>query len=487
MHVCAGDVANESTELVSWSATKLAKHVLERKIASVEVVTAFINRIKQIEPKINAMNYLAENEALARAKKPDEALASGQIWGPLHGVPISIKDSLETIAIPTTHGAPKLKNYVPTQDATVVERLKRAGAIILAKSNVPLLSMWSETDNLVHGRTNNPYDLNCTPGGSSGGEAALIASMGSPLGIGTDAGGSIRGPSSWCGISGLCPALGRVPVSGIHPPVHENKGPSFWSVGPMTRRVEDLRLALSILKGPDSRDPFSFDLVPWPKAVEISKLRIAFFTEWVDEYGGIVQPTTETALAVENAARTFAKLGAKIKQVRPPLAEYSDRVICATSFPQQAISDMQKQAEEFGAPSDPLIEGIAKWATGWQTVTSKKERDEFQSKLPALRVSLLQFFESFDVMLMPVSSRPAPVHRGTFLKENLSGLGYTSYINLVGSLPSGTVRCSTSPENLPIGVMVVGKRWREDIVLEILASLEQTFGGWIAPPVENLS
>ena len=224
--------------------------------------------------------------------------------GPLHGVPVSVKDCYEVAGMPTTNGAPGLKDYVSQTDAVVVERMKKAGAIVLAKTNVPFLCCWYESSNLLHGRTSNPYDLERTAGGSSGGEAAMLAAGASPLGIGGDSGGSIRVPSHWCGIAGVYPSWGRVPVAGCHPQVAENKGPHFMSAGPMARYVEDLALTLPLLSGPDCRDAFSFNMpLLSPQDVQLAKLRVAFFTQWVNEYGEAARPSAETVTAVETGSR----------------------------------------------------------------------------------------------------------------------------------------------------------------------------------------
>src|SRR5262245_36081292 len=196
------------------SASALAEAIRSKEVSSLEVVKAFLARIAEVNPKLNAVFQIQTEKAMAQAREADAALARGEVKGPLHGVPMTIKDSFDTAGVISTAGTKGRSQYVPTEDATVVARLKAAGAILLGKTNTPELTLAWETDNLVYGRTNNPYDLSRTPGGSSGGAAALIAAGGTPFDIGTDTGGSIRLPSHFCGIAGIRPTSGRVPRTG---------------------------------------------------------------------------------------------------------------------------------------------------------------------------------------------------------------------------------------------------------------------------------
>ena len=269
-------------EIFYKSATKMAKMVRKKRISSRELIQAHLDRINQVNPKINAIIELVADKALARADAADQVLARGENWGPLHGVPVTIKDAFETAGIRTTCGTMGLKDNIPKQNATAVQRLLDAGAIILGKTNTPELTMAYETDNLTDGRSLNPYALDRSPGGSSGGEAAAIASGCSPLGLGNDCGGSIRVPSHFTGVAGLCPTWGRVPISGLVGRIFGGSFQTAFNVvaGPMARFVEDLALALPILSGPDARDPFSY---PFPlsnfKRVDLKKLRIAFYAD----------------------------------------------------------------------------------------------------------------------------------------------------------------------------------------------------------------
>ena len=219
-----------------------------------EVVQACLDRIDQVNPQLNAVVQLAATRALEEAREADEALARGESNGPLHGVPMTIKDSLDTAGLISTGGTKGRESFIPQQDATVVRRLREAGAILLGKTNTPEFTLSFETNNLIYGRTNNPYDTSRTPGGSSGGAAAIVAAAGAPFDIGSDFGGSIRLPSHLCGIAGLKPSSGRVPRTGhIYP--FGGVQDSFQQIGPLARYVEDLALILPLIAGPDFIDP----------------------------------------------------------------------------------------------------------------------------------------------------------------------------------------------------------------------------------------
>ena len=249
----ANAAGNTENPIISSSASELAAAIRSKKLSSKEIVEAHLERIAAVNPKLNAIVQLTADTARKEAEEADAAIARGDIKGPLHGVPMTIKDTLETSGVICTGGTKGRANYVPKADASAVARLRAAGAIFLGKTNVPELAGAIESDNLVYGRTNNPYDLARTPGGSSGGEAAIIAACGSPLGLGTDAGGSIRIPAHFCGLAAIKPTSGRVPRTGQFPQPMGARAPVFH-VSLIARHVEDLALALPIISGPDFRD-----------------------------------------------------------------------------------------------------------------------------------------------------------------------------------------------------------------------------------------
>ncbi len=293
----------------------MAKSIRNREISSLQLITAHIERIRQVNPSINAVVDLLEYSALREARAADARLAANEPCGPLHGVPISIKDSIDVRGSKTTAGTFGRRNAAPAeQDATLVARLRSAGAIPIAKTNLPDLLFAYESDNYIYGRTNNPYDLERTAGGSSGGEAALIASCGSPLGLGSDCAGSVRLPAAFCGIASIKPTNGRLPRTGHVPPAG-GWVEALWQIGPMARYTEDLALAIQLLAGPDNLD-FTSPPVPLLEPEPARKKHIAFFTD-----NGFARCAPEVQAAVRRAAHFLSQAGMHVEERRPPCVE----------------------------------------------------------------------------------------------------------------------------------------------------------------------
>src|ERR1700754_1044730 len=283
-------------------ATRLAELIRNREISPVEVVKAHLDRIEAVNPQVNAIVTVADT-AMQAAKEAEAAVLRGDQLGPLHGVPFTAKDSIDTANLLTQRGSPIFKGRTPEKDATSVARLKQAGGILLAKTNLPEFSYWIESENLLSGRTNNPWDLNLSPGGSSGGESAAIAAGMSPLGLATDLAISVRGPAALTGVAGLKATHGSIPMTGIWPRAPRR----FWHVGPMARTIRDLRLAYSVLAGPDGHDGFSSSTMHFDAGIGVSpnkRLRVG----WLVEPGfGAIDP--EIASAVEAAADALKQVG----------------------------------------------------------------------------------------------------------------------------------------------------------------------------------
>src|SRR5579883_767953 len=296
-------------EMITKSASELADAIRSKQLSSQAIIDAHLAQIAKVNPKLNAIVQLTAEPARKEAEAADAALARGELKGPLHGVPVTIKDTLETIGVICTGGTKGRANYIPKTDATSVARLRAAGAVILGKTNVPELAGAIETDNLVYGRTNNPYDLARTPGGSSGGESAIVAACGSPLGLGTDAGGSIRIPAHFCGLAAIKPTSGRVPRTGQFPlPMGARN--AVFHVSLIARKVDDLALALPIIAGPDFRD-HSIVGMPLldPKAVTLGGLKLAYF-----DNDGAADPTKEISAAVRDSAKALVEAGVKVEE-----------------------------------------------------------------------------------------------------------------------------------------------------------------------------
>src|SRR4030043_692078 len=299
-------------KIIYSSAVALARAIRTKQVSSEEVVNAYLKRMRAVNPKLNAVVQETADTAYEQARAADEAVARGDPIGPLHGVPMTIKDTLNTAGVISTAGTLGRATFVPEEDATAVARMRSAGAILLGKTNVPELALAPETDNLVYGRTNNPYDLSRSPGGSSGGEASIIAVGGSPIGLGSDCGGSIRIPAHFCGLAGIKPTAGRVSRTGHFPPVTGLMN-RLWHVGPLAKFVEDLILALWVIIGLDGRDPI---LVPMtlgdPGLVDLKSLRVAFYTA-----NGILSPTPEIVEVVKKSVEVLSDVVMSVEENCP--------------------------------------------------------------------------------------------------------------------------------------------------------------------------
>jgi len=384
---------------------------------------------------------------------------------------MTIKDSLDTAGVVSTGGTAGRAAFVPSTDATVVARLRDAGAILLGKTNTPEFTLSYETDNLVYGRTNNPFNVDHTPGGSSGGAAAIIAAGGVPFDIGSDYGGSIRLPSHFCGIAGIKPSAGRVPRTGHIFPFGGIQD-AMQQIGPLARQVDDLELLLSLISGPDSIDPGVYPL-EWrdPNAVDLSALKISFHTD-----NGIATPTAETVQTVEAVARGFSGHVADVREARPTSVEYSFDIGMGLMFwdggahIRRMLDAAGTQEHSFEAllngglpPVD--IDAVNGLITGW---------DQY-------RTAMGTFMADFDAIVCPVNAGPAPLHGATAGGiEAVRDYSYTLAYNVTG-WPGAVVRAGTSPEGLPIGVQIVTRPGREDVALALAKFVESEFGGYQRP------
>jgi amidase len=465
-------------ELIYASATQLARAIRAKEVSSEDVVEAYLERIEKVNHKLNAVVQLTADAARAQALEADAALARGQIKGPLHGVPMTIKDNMDTAGVICTSGTRGNASFVPKRDGPVVARMRAAGAILLGKTNLPELALAFETDNLVYGRTNNPYDLSRTPGGSSGGEAAIIAAGGSPVGLGNDYGGSVRLPSHFCGIAGLKPTAGRVPRSDLSMFSYSPRD-VMLHVGPMARFVEDLILTLPIIAGVDWRDP---SVVPMPlgdpEKVDLRSLRAAYHTN-----NGIVPPTPETAKVVQKTAEAFSEEGIRMEEDCPKGIDETLNVwneIFASAV--DGGSGLKKLFQIIGTRE------IHSWMQGTMKLchdiaVSTSQFADLTLHWGRFCVSLLSFMEKYDVIICPVCASPALPHGGSYDPEKvpiLAPFSYTMSYNITG-WPAAVVRAGTSPEGLPIGVQVVARPWRDDVALAVAQHIESVTGGWQRP------
>jgi amidase len=454
--------------IIYASATELRDRIRRREVSSRELADACLDRIEAVNPRLNAVVALRADEVRREADAADRALARDEIAGPLHGLPFTAKDSLDTAGVVSTWGTPGRAKHVPGEDATVIARLRAAGAILLGKTNTPELTLSFHTRNPVYGETRNPYDLERSPGGSSGGAAAILAAGGSPLDLGSDTGGSIRLPAHFCGIAGLRPTTGRVPRTGhaIGP-----GGPleSLTQVGPMARFVEDLALALPILAGPDGRDP-GIAPVPLrdPEAVDLRGLRVAFHTD-----NGIRAPTPEIVEAVRAAAKSLADAGATVEEAQPPGLEESQALLGGLLLYDGGAWGRLLLERAGTALADSSV-GLLKL----EVSPSYDDQARLFERWDRFRERMLGFVQHWDAILSPPNALPAT--RPGEEDAELSAFSYTMTYNLTG-WPCAVVRAATSPEGLPIGVQVAARPWREDVVLALAARVEATLGGWQPP------
>jgi amidase len=461
------------TDLTYASASTLAQAIRSKQVSAEEVVAAHLDRIAAVNPKINAVVQLTAESARQQAREADARLARGEVTGPLHGVPVTIKDNIETAGVISTSGTKGRSQFVPAEDATVVKRMKAAGAIVIGKTNLPEVGLAFESDNLVYGRTNNPYDLDRTPGGSSGGEAAIIAAGGSPLGLGNDAGGSIRLPSHFSGTAGIKPNTGRFPRTGhFFPP--GGVIDSLWQVGPMARFVEDLILAMPVLYGVDWRDPA---VVPMPlrdpKGVNLKNLRVSFHTD-----NGIMTPTRETIQTVQAAAKALADAGVAVEEARPSGIEQTFDLFMGL-FVSDGGAGVRMMLDMVGTTEvHPLMTTLQ--AMQKEGAMSSAEAGALVFRWDMFRSAMLSFLEHYDVIVCPVNAFPAMHHGQTFQKDKFPAFSYTMSYNLTG-WPGAVVRGGTSPEGLPIGVQIVARPWREDVALAVAQHIEAALGGWKRP------
>jgi Asp-tRNA(Asn)/Glu-tRNA(Gln) amidotransferase A subunit family amidase len=458
------------TELISQSLVKLAELIRTRASSPVEVMEAHLRRIDEINPGLNAVVTLA-SDALAKAKEAEAALMRGESTGPLHGIPLTIKDTIETKGIRSTSGSLLRADFIPQADATAVARLKCAGAIIFGKTNAAEMAMDYTADNRVFGRTNNPHDHQRTPGGSSGGEAAAIATCMTPAGLGSDLAGSVRIPSHFCGIAGLKPTVGVVPGEGQFPTA---RGPySLGSViGPMARKVEDLRLLLGALTSK-----------PVERVGTIKGLRVAWYTD------DLVSPVTDdTRKAVEQSAHALLDAGLIAENVLPPGVDRGHEMWLKL-FSRASVV----QLRNIYAGNEEKAGDFVRWRLATADDQPPQTIDEYiacWSERDALRERLLEWMEKTPLLLAPVGATPAfehGAHKVTVRDQTLSAFRAFSYSQAfnVFDLPVIVVPAGRSAEGLPIGVQIVGRPFAEAMVLAAATILEDALGGWQMPPLQN--
>jgi len=455
------------SEILYQDATALAELIRRREISPVEVVQAHLDRIEAVNPKINAIVTVAD-DALEAAKAAERAVLQGHELGPLHGVPFTVKDSIDTAGVLTQRGSLIFKGRIPDTDATSVARMKKAGGILLAKTNLPEFSYSFESDNLLSGRSNNPWDLQRTPGGSSGGESAAIAARMSPLGLGTDLGNSVRGPAAQTGIAALKATHGRVPMTGIWPRAPRR----FWHVGPMARSIRDLALAFSQLSGPDGLDAFATSSVQFDAGIGHTphrQLRVGWMVE-----PGFGPVDSEVAATVRAAADALQSLACFVEPVRIAALE---RDFANDVFSRLQVMETKQEfaAATVGRSQDELYKAVKKMLA--LPDVSVKDYMDAEQAVERLRDGYAEYFTKYDALITHVLPVPAQKHGADTLTINgqtvdaTSLRGATVPLNLTG-LPGISMRFGTSNEGLPINVQIVGSWQAESTILHLATMLE---------------
>jgi len=469
-------VDNET--ITAQSVGELATQIRARAISPLEVLAAYRERIEEINPKLNAIVTIA-HDAIAEATEAEAAIYRGEVLGPLHGIPVTVKDTIETARLRTTSGSLRRDQFVPRVDAPAVARLKAAGAIILGKTNTAEMAMDYTAENPVFDRTVNPYDPRLTPGGSSGGEAAAIASCMSPGGIGSDLAGSIRIPAHFCGVAGLKPTVGRVPGEGQFPPA---TGPYSLGavIGPLARCVGDLRILFSVLAGTAARSAAQTRKSLDDSRAGMRGWRVAYYTD-----DGVAPVSEETKDAVETAARALKDAGFRTDEVRPPGVERGHemwlKLFSRASVVQlrNVYAGYEEQGGDFvrwrlatadDTPAPSLDQYIAWWL----------ERDR-------LRAALVDWMTETPLIVAPVGATPAyehGTHKVTIAGQSFSTFRAFSYSQTfnVFDLPAVTIPVTRTKSGLPVGIQIIGRPFAEEDVLAAAGIIEDALGGWQPPP-----
>ncbi|MFZ3266530.1 MAG: amidase [Terriglobales bacterium] len=455
------------------SAREIAALIRARTVSPVEVARSHLDRIERLNPVLNAFVDCRPEAVLAQARKAERAVLQGDTLGSLHGVPLSIKSSIDVAGHQCEAGTRLRAGYIAAEDAPLVGRLRAAGAVILGVTNAPELLMAWETDNLLYGRTNNPWDLTRTAGGSSGGEAAAIAAGFSAGGVGSDGGGSIREPAHFCGICGLKPTPGRIPSTGHFP---KAGGPFalLGVVGPMARTIDDLRILFEAMAGADDGDPCSA-----PVPVRIAEREPRGIGLGVFEDDGRTPVTKETRAAVRRAAALLSQSGYRVEDFRPDGLEEA-RQLWWELFGTAGGMILGPLVRGHEDELSPILREFLSWTsakpvhTGESLLAAWVGRDE-------LRETILRQMGKYPVLLCPTAAIPAFCHgerewqvEGQSVKY-LDAWSYCEWFNLLG-FPAVVVPMGFSEEGLPIGVQLAGRPWEEELVLSVAAALETARG-----------
>jgi amidase len=473
-------------------ARAVARAIRRGDVSSAEVVARMLDRIKRLNGKLNAVVTLAEDAAVARAREADAARARGELWGPLHGVPVTIKDTYEVAGVRTTAGATRYSAHVPTRDAAVVARLRGAGAVILGKTNVPPMAADWQSDNPVFGATNNPWDVSRTPGGSTGGGAAALAAGLTYLEPGSDIGGSIRIPAHFCGVYGHKPTLNVVPMRGhIPPPPGIPAGAGTLAVaGPLARSAADLRVALEILGGPDALESRAYRWsLPAPRGTRLADYRIGYV---LDHPLCPVSPDVADVLA--RTVDALRRAGAVLEEGWPQGVDVGreyETYLFLLSLATRAgeLGDAEIEALRRRAENQ---DGSFEAREAWVLTAAPKYVQQANGRRLGARGIWQQYFGTHDAFLLPTAFVPAfPHDRRPFPQRTLSTpAGPRRYLDLafwisfatLTGLPATTAPVGLTRDGLPVGLQVIGPYLEDATSIDVAGLLADVVGGFRPPP-----
>ena len=471
--------AQPGASLCFTSAVEMARLIRTGKLSARECLAEHLNQIARINPKVNAIVTLVPEMAAEAAAMADQMIARKETLGPLHGLPVAHKDLLDTAGIRTTFGSPLYRDYVPTEDDIVVERMRRAGAIVIGKSNTPEFGAGSQTFNTVFGATHNPYDLSKTCGGSSGGAAVALACGMVPVATGSDTGGSLRNPAAFCNVVGFRPSIGRVPSP---------KAAFAWSTlstsGCLGRSVADLAFALSAIAGPDPRAPLSLpENGAWfarPLGRSFKGVRVA----WFQNLGGApFDPRVRAAMDAQRA--TFESLGCIVEPAEPDFgpAEISFRILRAWTSAKTYGDRLHQHPDAFkDTLKQEIEEGLR--LSGADVARAEAAHTDMWRQFQA-------FLQPYEYFILPTTQLP-PFDIETPYPQEIAGVKFDNYIDWMKSCwyisatgnPAASVPGGFTPEGLPVGLQIVGRHQEDFAVLQLAHAFEQATGfGKKRPPV----
>lgn len=482
------------TEWAYQSATAMARGIQERRIGCLDLLELHFERLKRHNPALNAIIVIDADRARARAREADVALAQGASWGPLHGVPMTVKESFDIAGLPTTWGVPALRDNIAAENSALVDALLKAGAVIFGKTNVPMLLADAQSFNAIHGGTNNPWDLSRTPGGSSGGAAAALASGMSALEMGSDIGASIRNPAHFCGVYGHKSSFGIVPQHGHSIP--GARAPLDMLVcGPLARSAEDLALSLNVIIGPEPSERSAWSVrLPGPRKTDIAKFRIALKLE--DPNCPVDREVADRIQAIADAA---ARAGARVDDKARPTFDtlrahslYLQLVRGATGalLDDEAFATAQSQASQLArddeTPEARMLRGVVQGHRAWFAAHEERQR---------LRAAWAAFFEDYDVLLCPATAVAAFPHdrerprndrrvviNGREERYSVIFPGFWAGIANLPYLPATVAPAGRTAAGLPVGVQIIGPYLEDHTTIEFARLLARVTEGFAAPP-----